>query len=73
MATPPIPAPCTRFTWHCNACHGDSIFDIIPQGHPSPNRMACLGCGHVMPAYLDNGVQYRYFRAQGANAWQPIP
>lgn len=72
MATPPLPAQYTRFTWHCDVCNGDSIFDIVPQGHPSANQMACLGCGHAMPAYLDNGVQHRYFRAQGPNAWQPV-
>jgi Tfp pilus assembly protein PilF len=37
------------------------------------NQVACLGCGHAMPVYLDTGVRFRHFRAQGSNAWQARP
>ncbi len=69
--TPLVPAHCIRFAWHCDQCQGDNVFDIEAQGQPSQAPVACLGCGHTMPVYLDTGVRHRHFRAQGANAWQP--
>ena len=74
-ATPPIPPPCTRFAWHCDACEGDNIFDINATGHASQTPATCLGahCGHTLPVYLDTGVQRKYFRAQGQNNFQVVP
>jgi hypothetical protein len=67
---PPIPGACFRFDWHCDACHGDSIFDIVAMNQPNNSKMACLGCGITFPVYLDAGTVKRYFRAAGATDWE---
>jgi len=69
---PPISSACTRFDWHCDNCHGDSIFDIEEHNMPSAKKTACLGCGHALPFYLDAGVVRRYFRADGSAEWKPM-
>jgi hypothetical protein len=68
---PPTPAPCTRIEWHCDMCHGDSVFDINEVNRPSAHKTRCLGCGHPIAFFLDAGVFQRHFRAHGTTEWEP--
>ncbi len=67
---PPIPAPCFRFTWHCDNCHGDSVFDIHEVNRASAEKARCLGCGHVLAFYFDEGIFQRHFRPQDSAIWE---